>query len=173
MTSNHAPSLLGPPSLFYNFSLRNFFWSTCTHPANETWYFSNQYLPQVQHLFSTPEGLDIGTSFLPLYLNGEPILLCRPHTMETRHQKHSAMMLILFDTFLCLLMMWTTETARHACEQHTVPSVAQKLLQVPCFTTYCLTWSRNNPVALHLYTQRMGCRRRFEPCPHTVNITYY
>ena len=89
MTSNHACSLFGPRSSFYNFSVRNFFWSTCPHPANETGYLSNQYPAQEQHLLSTLEGLDIGTSFLPLSLNGEPILLCCPHTMNTQHCKNT------------------------------------------------------------------------------------
>ena len=34
-------------------------------------------------------------------------------------------------TFLCLLMRWTDETARHAREQPTLPSVTQEL-PVPC-----------------------------------------
>ena len=71
--------------LVSQYSLRNSFWSSCPHPANETRFLSNQYPPQEQHPFQTPEGRAIGTSFLLVSLNGEPILPCSPHTMDTQH----------------------------------------------------------------------------------------
>ena len=61
------------------------------HSAKEAGFLSNQNPPQEQHVVSTPECLAIGTSFLTVSLNGEPILLCSPHTMGTQHCKNTVM----------------------------------------------------------------------------------
>ena len=173
LISNHARYCLDLLPRF-TYSLRNFFWSSCPHPANETGFLSNQYPPPEQHLFQTPDVRAIGTSFLLVSLSGEPILLCSPHRSDTWHCNNTVTRCwyFLLPSYVC---WWGEQPILPDMQGNNISSLVSpwNFFKFLALLLIVLIDPAIPPWHCFVYTQRMGWGRRYVPRPHAVNITHH